>query len=240
MENNLIKIKNLSITLDKKIRAIKNISLEVEQGKITGFIGPSGAGKTTLIKAIVGGIEIEKGTITLLDKTPGDKSLRNQIAYMSQDLALYQDLTLEENLEYFAKLLGIKKRLRRNQISEILDRLEMTDKKKILIEELSGGQKQRSSLAVSLLGNPKVLILDEPTIGLDPNLRNKLWILFRELSSSGVSIIITSHSMDEASRCDDLVLISEGKLIAHDSPIGIRKITESKNIEEAFIKLVSK
>src|SRR5579872_3568628 len=171
----VIKIKNLSITLGGNVKALKNISLDIPEGKITGFIGPSGAGKTTLMKAIVGRLKITPGSLTILDLPAGSAELRNEVNYMTQELSVYADLTVKENLMYFGLMKGLTRKEAKQITKELLARLEISDKENTLVSELSGGQKQRVSLAVALLGSPKLLVLDEPTIGLDPSLRNRLW-----------------------------------------------------------------
>ncbi len=233
-----ISVSKLSVTLGKGFRALKSVSVKLPSGKITGVIGPSGAGKTTLIRSIVGRLHFSEGEIIVFGELAGSANLRDRIGYMTQELSIYSDLTVIENLGYFAVMTGCPK----NEISRIVDdvlrAVELTNKSKNLVSNLSTGQKQRVSLAVALLGSPELLVLDEPTVGLDPVLRDRLWKLFNHLSKQGVTIIVTSHSMDEAERCDDLILIRDGEIIAHDSPAEILKVTKSKTIEESFLKLV--
>lgn len=232
----IVEIKNLRVTLGKNILVLDDINLDLESGKITGLIGPSGAGKTTLLRAIVGRVLPVSGDILVFGQTPGSVKLRSEVAYMTQDTSVYKDLTVEQNLIYFAKLYGDSGP--NEKINNVLDELELTDKRNSLVKDLSGGQKQRVSLAVALVGSHKLIILDEPTTGLDPVLRMKLWKIFKKLRDSGVSIIISSHAMDEAQRCDNIVLIRQGKVIAHDSPANVMKNTKTKSIENAFLKLV--
>jgi ABC-2 type transport system ATP-binding protein len=233
-----INIKNLSVILSGQVKALKNITLDLPAGKTIGFIGPSGAGKTTLIRCIVGRLQITSGEVRVFDQVAGSPQLRHQVSYMTQGLSVYPDLTVRENLKYFAVMLGQTKKQAKPLISNLLKEVDLTDKADSLVSNLSGGQKQRTSLAVALIGSPKLMVLDEPTVGLDPVLRENLWDLFNRLSEQGTTLIISSHSMDEASRCDDLVLIRDGKLVAHSSPSELRTQTETKTIEKAFLKLV--
>jgi ABC-2 type transport system ATP-binding protein len=232
-----IKINNLSVTLDGHFKALKSINLELPKAKIIGFIGPSGAGKTTLIRGIVGSLRISSGEIRVFDEPAGAPELRRQVNYMTQELSIYPDLSVRENLEYFVALSGLPGAKAKAEISNVLAKVDMTNKSDNLVSDLSSGQKQRVSLAVALIGSAELLVLDEPTVGLDPLLRANLWNLFDELAKQGTTLIISSHSMDEASRCDDLVLIRDGKLIAHSSPEELLKNTRSETVEESFLKL---
>ena len=233
----VITIKNLSVKLGS-VKALNDVKLVLPEGKITGFIGPSGAGKTTLIRSIVGRLKTPKEAINVLGYPAGSKELRSLVAYMTQELSVYTDLTVNENLTYFCKMLGLNRKAAKRNTKELLDILDIPDKANSLVRHLSGGQKQRVSLAVALVGAPKLLVLDEPTIGLDPALRNRLWKLFYDLADSGKTLIISSHSMDEARRCEDLVLLREGKVIAHTSPKNLLDKTGTKSVEQAFLKLV--
>lgn len=233
-----VKIKNISVTLGGHFKALKNINLELPSGKTIGFIGPSGAGKTTLIRGIVGSLQTTSGDIRVFDEPAGSPILRKEVNYMTQELSVYPDLTVRENLSYFITMSGQPKKGSGEILTEILDLVNMTDKAQSLVSDLSSGQKQRVSLAVAIIGIPKLMVLDEPTVGLDPVLRENLWNLFAKLAKQGTTLIISSHSMDEASRCDDLVLIRDGKLIAHSSPHELLKQTGTKTVEESFLKLV--
>jgi ABC-2 type transport system ATP-binding protein len=233
-----VKIKNLSVTLGGQVKALKNINLELSEGKITGFIGPSGAGKTTLIRSIVGRLKTPENTIEILGQPAGSPRLRSTVTYMTQELSVYSDLTVKENLTYFVRMSGQSRANARKSVKELLKTIDMPDKGNALVSNLSSGQKQRVSLAVALIGSPKVMVLDEPTIGLDPALRDKLWQLFNEIAARGTTLIISSHSMDEARRCEDLVLIREGEIIAHSSPKELLQKTDTSSVEEAFLKLV--
>lgn len=236
--NTAVHIKNLNIVLSKSFEALKDVSLELETGKIIGFIGPSGAGKTTLIRSIVGRQKLSKGSISIFGIHAGDKKLRDDISYMTQESSVYSDLTVYENLEYFATMIGIPRRDIKSEVARLLKTINLEPQVNQLVGSLSGGQKQRVSLGIALLGKPKLLVLDEPTVGLDPALREQLWHLFRALAKQGNTLIISSHVMDEAERCDDLVLIRNGEILAHDTPKKLCESTESPSVEQAFLKLI--
>jgi len=233
-----IKIKNVSVVLGGHFTALDDVSVELPEGQIVGFIGPSGAGKTTLIRAIVGRQKITAGSIMIFGQPAGSARLRPQLSYMTQAVSAYADLTVQQNLHYFATMFGIKRKDVGSVVTEILQVVGLTPQTKQLVGKLSGGQKQRVSLAIALIGYPKLMVLDEPTVGLDQVLRDELWKLFRKLASGGTTIIVSSHVMDEAERCDDLLLIREGKILAHDAPEALCAKTHSKTVEESFLKLV--
>ena len=231
-----IEIKNLKVVLGGSFTALHNISVDLPAGKVIGFIGPSGAGKTTLIRSIIGRQKISAGSITISGAPAGSAKLRSDIGYMPQEPAAYSDLTVRQNLRYFAKMRGLDKDAAETVIKEVrLDRQAGQ-----LASTLSGGQKSRVSLAIALLGKPRLLVLDEPTVGVDPVLRRQLWQLFKGLADGGATLIVSSHVMDEAGRCDDLLLIRGGKVLAHDSPEGFRERTKSQTVEQGFLKLVDK
>jgi len=233
-----IKIQNLNVILGKDFEALKNISLDLSIGKIIGFIGPSGAGKTTLIRSIVGRQKLAKGSINVFGLPAGDKHLRNDVSYMTQESSVYSDLTVIENLHYFATMHDVTRQTMPSEIKRLLEVVGLTSQAKQLVGSLSGGQKQRVSLAIALIGKPRLMVLDEPTVGLDPLLREQLWALFRKFSEAGITLIISSHVMDEAERCDELVLIREGEVLTHDTPANFCKKTSSKTVEQGFVKLV--
>lgn len=233
-----VEINSLSVVLDNRVHALSNVNLNLSAGKITGLIGPSGAGKTTLIRSIVGLLKTPSGAVKIFGKSAGTPCLREDVAYMAQDLSVYTDLTVKENLIYFARMKGENHRQAVRTVGHLLEMTDMVDKANSVVSELSGGQQQRVSLAAALIGQPKLLVLDEPTVELDPVLRSNLWQLFYKLAEGGTTLIISSHSMDEASRCDDLVLIRAGEVIAHSAPEDLLKRTETKSVEQAFLKLV--
>lgn len=231
-----VEIENLSVTLGGHFKALKNISVKLPAGKVIGFIGPSGAGKTTLIRSIVGRQSISQGSITISGAPAGSAGIRPQIGYMPQEPAAYSDLTVRQNLRYFAKMRGLG-----NDAAEaVIKETKLAKQAGQLVSTLSGGQKSRVSLGIALLGRPKLLALDEPTVGVDPVLRQQLWELFRELTAGGATLIVSSHVMDEAGRCDDLLLIRDGKVLAHDSPGDFCQRTGSRTVEQGFLKLVEK
>lgn len=231
-------VKDLSVILGGKVKALNSVSLNLPAGQIIGFIGPSGAGKTTLIRTIVGRQKITSGQVTVLDQPAGSAKLRSQISYMTQERSVYPDLSVKENLSYFATMRGLSAKQKRQQIPELLQLLDLQGQTKQLYNQLSGGQKQRVSLAISLLGNPKLLLLDEPTVGLDPVLRQQLWTLFRQLRDQGASLIVSSHVMDEAEKCDQLILIRDGRVLAQDTPANLKKQQKADSVEQAFLSLV--
>ena len=236
--NTAVKIQDLSVTLGGEFLALKHVSLELPEGRTIGVIGPSGAGKTTLIRGIVGRLKVVPGSITVFGEAAGSASLRSQVSYMTQELSVYPDLTVRENVAYFVTMTGQPSKDSSRIITDVLEAVDLADKADSLVTSLSGGQKQRVSLAIALIGKPRLMVLDEPTVGLDPVLREKLWLLFADLAGQGITLIISSHSMDEAARCDDLVLIRDGELVAHSTPEKLLKDTGTKTIEESFLQLV--
>ena len=232
--SNSVEIKNLRIVRQSKI-IIPNLNLAFDAGKITGLLGPSGSGKTTIFRSIVGVQKISGGSISVLGQSAGSKSLRRRIGYLPQSSSIYSDLTCLENLDFFAAILGKSK----INVAQVMDQLGLTENRKQLAATLSGGEKTRLALATALLGNPDLLILDEPTVGLDPVLRIELWKIFHSLAEQGKSLIISSHVMDEADRCQSLVLLRDGRVLAEGSPQQLRKDTGAADMEGTFIALVN-
>lgn len=229
-----IQIQAMSVTFGSGFPALKNISVDLPAGRIIGFIGPSGAGKTTLIRSIVGRQKVTKGTVRVFGLPTGSAALRQQIGYMPQEKAVYPDLTVRQNLRYFATMRGAGAK----QVETVLKETGLSRQADQLVATLSGGQKSRVSLSIALLGSPKLLVLDEPTVGVDPVLRRQLWQLFRRLAASGSTLIVSSHVMDEAGRCDHLLLIRDGRLLAYGSPNELKKQTGTKSVEDSFLALV--
>lgn len=222
----------------KGFRALDGLSLEIPAGKTFGLLGPNGAGKTTLIRILVGSIAPTSGEVSVLGGRPGSRANAKRIGYMTQLPALYQDLSVEENLEFFAKVFGVDGReARRHRIEELLTLVDLAPKRRTLVASLSGGMKQRVSLACSLVHSPKLLFLDEPTVGVDPGLRRSFWDYFKQLNADGVTIIVSSHVMDEAERCDKLGLFRNGKLLIEGNLSEILKATSATKLEEAFLAL---
>ena len=209
------------------------IDLEVAGGRITGLLGPSGSGKTTLMRCIVGTQRITSGTITVLGRPAGHPALRTQIGYASQDAAVYTDLTVIENLRYFATALNA-----RGDVDHVIDEVSLGRHRTQITGSLSGGERSRVSLAIALLGRPKLLVLDEPTVGLDPVLREDLWALFHQLRDSGLTLLVSSHVMNEAERCDELVLLREGALLTQDTPESLKQRTGTRDLDAAFLSLI--
>jgi ABC-2 type transport system ATP-binding protein len=198
------------------------------------LLGPSGCGKTTLMRAIVGVQIVEAGAVTVLGHPAGSAHLRDKIGYATQNPSVYADLTVAEALRYFAAVLHAPA----TDVARVIDEVNLTSHADHLVGELSGGQLNRASLAVALLGKPELLVLDEPTVGLDPVLRDELWTLFRGLADRGVTLLVSSHVMDEAARCERLLLMREGRILADDTPDALRTATGTLDLEQAFLRLV--
>ena len=213
---------------------LHGISASIPVGSITGLLGPSGCGKTTLIRTIVGAQKITSGTVRVLGQPAGSVDLRTKLAYTSQMLSIYPDITVAENVEYFASLVGADATTAR-QALETVHLGEYGDR---LVSTLSGGQASRTSLACALVGNPQVLVLDEPTVGLDPLTRQSLWETFRALAQRGVTLLISSHVMDEARQCDSVLLMREGQFLAHEPLASLQERTDTTNAEDAFLALI--
>lgn len=216
-------------------KVLDEISLEIIQPQIHGLLGPSGAGKTTLVKMIAG-LEIpDNGSIMVLGKEMPSLKLMEKIGYMAQSDALYTELTAEENIRFFASLYGLKKATIKSRVEEVMEKVGLKDDLKKLVSDYSGGMKRRLSLAIALIHKPDVLILDEPTVGIDPVLRKSIWDEFFSLRDEGVCILVTTHVMDEANKCDTLSMLREGKIIASGSPSELKRTTQSETIEQAFL-----
>ena len=212
---------------------LPGVSLEIPVGSVTGLLGPSGSGKTTLLRAIVGVQRIESGRVLVLGEPTGTPLQRRRVAYVTQASSVYADLTVRENLRYFARIVGVEGL----RIDEVSDVVGLTPHLGTRVGSLSGGERSRTSLAVALLGKPRLLALDEPTVGLDPVLRRDLWGMFHGLADDGATLLVSSHVMDEAERCDHLVFMREGQIIASASPEEIRRQTGEDDLEDAFIAL---
>ena len=212
---------------------LKEISLQVERGIVTGLLGPSGSGKTTLMRSIVGVQIVESGDVTVLGRPAGRPELRRRVGYVTQSPSVYADLTTRENLRYFARVLAVDPA----RIDQVIEAVGLRAQADQVVSTLSGGESSRVSLATALLGEPELLVLDEPTVGLDPVLRRDLWNMFHELASSGTTLLVSSHVMDEAERCDELVLLREGQVIAAASPKELLQRTGASDLGEAFLAL---
>jgi ABC-2 type transport system ATP-binding protein len=210
-------------------------ALDVDAGAVTGLMGPSGCGKTTLMRSVVGVQRIVAGEVRVLGRPAGSAGLRSRVGYMTQAPSVYGDLTVRENLRFFARVLGAPER----RIDEVVDAVAVPARAGQLVRDLSGGERARVSLAAVLLGEPELLILDEPTIGLDPVLRVELWRLFMRLAAAGRTLVVSSHSLEEARHCDRLLLMRDGEILVSDTPDGLRRRTGHDNLEDAFLALVS-
>ncbi len=227
-----VRLEGVNVAIGKT-PILSDISLALPRGQIIGLLGPSGAGKTTLIRTIIGRQRISGGSAEILDEAPTSSNLRKQLGYMTQGSAFYDDLTTRQNLAYFATMRGAPA----SEVDEILEAVELSAQAKQLATTLSGGQRSRLSLAIALLGKPQLLLLDEPTVGVDPVLRRQLWKLFRQLSGDGATVIISSHIMDEAELCDSLILLRKGRVLAQGSPRELCQETQTDSVEEAFLQL---
>ncbi len=216
------------------VTVLPGLSVRVASGRVTGLLGPSGSGKTTLIRSVVGVQQVASGTVSVLGLPAGSAELRRRVAYVTQDASVYADLTVAQNVGYFASILGAPD----SDLDRVIGEVGLEGREGDQVGQLSGGERSRVSLAVALLGSPEVLVLDEPTVGLDPVLRRDLWEMFGGLAATGLTLLISSHVMDEASRCDDLMLLRDGQLLAHDSVAAILTSTGTSDIESAFLSLV--
>ncbi len=213
---------------------LTGISLQIPEGTVTGLLGPSGSGKSTLIRSIVGVQRITSGSVRVLGLPAGSSTLRASVGYVTQELSVYRDLTVRGNLRYFAAVLGVD----RARVDQVLEEVSLSDRSDARVGNLSGGQQSRVSLATAMLGEPRVLILDEPTVGLDPALREDLWSLFHRLGTSGVTLLISSHVMEEAMRCQRLLLLRDGRLLTEDTPDGLLRRTGEPDMDAAFLHLI--
>ena len=232
MVNNQIEIRDL-VVVRGGMQVLPGLSLDVGPG-VTGLLGPSGCGKSTLLRAIVGVQQVRSGTVTVDGEPAGSRGLRDRIGYVTQAASVYDDLSVAENLRFFAGVLGVPGR----GVDEAIAAVDLADQRDAVVGNLSGGQRSRASLAVALLGKPDLLVLDEPTVGLDPVLRRDLWTLFHRLADGGTAVLVSSHVMDEADRCDRLLLMREGRIIADGTPEEIRGRTGAHDIEHAFLAIV--
>jgi ABC-2 type transport system ATP-binding protein len=217
-----------------KTPAVQDISVRIARGTITGLLGPSGSGKTTLMRCIVGTQIVAGGAVTVLGHPAGSTALRRRVGYMPQDATIYDDLRVIDNIRYFATLYGVDGRA----AEEAVEAVDLQDQRRAYCANLSGGQRARVSLACALVGRPDLLVLDEPTIGLDPVLRVALWEKFTELAAAGTTLLVSSHVMDEADRCADLLLMRDGRLLAHTTPSRLREETGCMSLEEAFLSII--
>jgi ABC-2 type transport system ATP-binding protein len=225
-------VEDLAVRRDRR-EVLADVGFVLDRGEVVGLLGPSGCGKTTLMRALVGVQRGVTGTVSVLGQPAGAPSLRTRVGYVTQAPAVYTDLSVEENLRYFADVLGADA----YRVAVVMEQVSLADRADQLVRTLSGGQRARVSLATALLLTPDLLVLDEPTVGLDPLLRRDLWALFRRLAAAGATVLVSSHVMDEAVRCDRLLLLREGRLVADDSPSGLLSSTGSDDVEHAFLAI---
>ncbi|MEO6880106.1 MAG: ABC transporter ATP-binding protein [Mycobacteriaceae bacterium] len=232
MANSAVVIEGLSVR--RGGHEVLNAGLDLPTGGVTGLLGPSGSGKTTLLRCILGVQRIAAGSVTVLGHPAGSPALRSQVGYASQGASVYGDLSVVENLRYFAAVLDAPA----HDVQRVIEAVDLAGCRDQLTRALSGGQRSRVSLAVAMLGTPRLLVLDEPTVGLDPVLREDLWSLFHRLADDGATLLVSSHVMDEAERCDTLLLLRDGRVLAHDTPAGLERRTGTTTMDEAFLHLV--
>ena len=231
-----ISIKNLNFSYTKE-KFISELNIDIPKSSSVGLIGPSGSGKTTIIKLILGLLSPQEGSI----KINNQKYSHNDLGYMPQQYALYEELSVSENLEIFSNLNNISKKSEvEKRSNDLLNLIELSDKAKELVHNLSGGMKQRLSMAIAMINNPQILLLDEPTVGIDPVLRESFWKHFKKLNENEITILITSHVMDDAMKCNKVIFFIEGTIVAYDTPVNLVKYTKTNNLGEAFVHIVNK
>lgn len=230
-----VAIKATDVVVEKEgKRILHRVSVSLPENKIIGLLGPSGAGKTTLIRALIGRQRLHGGRIRVAGLDPVSAELRELIGYMPQTPSIYHDLTVAQNVKYFATMHGAIN----TNVESLVGAVDLMPQLNQMVGTLSEGQKARVSLAIALIGEPKILFLDEPTVGIDPVLRSQLWEIFRQLARKGTTIVVTSHVMDEAEKCDHLLLIRDGKILSYGTPRQLKTRTGSRTVEDSFLKLV--
>lgn len=228
-----VRIEDLEVARGENV-VLPGISLTIAAGGVTGLLGPSGSGKTTLMRAIVGVQVVRAGRVEVLGLPAGSPALRTRVGYVTQAPSVYADLTARENLDYFARVLGAT----RSRVDDVLHVVDLERHAHRPVRSLSGGERSRVSLAVALLGNPELLVLDEPTVGLDPVLRRDLWRTFHRLAADGTTLLVSSHVMEEADECDSLILLRAGRIVAQAAPDELRRRTGEADLGRAFLALV--
>jgi ABC-2 type transport system ATP-binding protein len=228
-----IVVENLRVVRGTR-EVLPDLSLRVPRGQVVGLLGPSGGGKSTLMRAIVGVQVVAGGRVSVLGEDAGSPALRHRVGYVTQSPSVYGDLSVRENVEYFRKVLGVAP----DAVDRAVAAVDLTDHSDALVDNLSGGQQARVSLACTLVGDPEVLVLDEPTVGLDPVLRRELWTIFRQLAAEGRTLLVSSHVMDEAVRCDRLVLLRDGLVLSDSTLPELLESTGTSDAEAAFLALI--
>jgi ABC-2 type transport system ATP-binding protein len=234
-----IRVRGLRVERGGKV-IIDGFDVDVPAGQVVGLLGPSGSGKTTLMRAVVGVQDKVTGTVDVLGEPAGTPGLRRRVGYQTQDASVYTDLTVAENLGYFAALAGLRHGAARDAVARAIADVDLGGHEKQLVRSLSGGEHSRVSLAAALVGDPELLVLDEPTVGLDPVLRRDLWAMFRRLAADGRTLLVSSHVMDEAVQCDRLLLMRAGGLIADTTPSALLEETGAPDAERAFLVLIDR
>jgi ABC-2 type transport system ATP-binding protein len=232
-DGSAVTIEHLTVVRGKRT-ALNDVSVRIPRGTITGLLGPSGCGKSTLMRAVVGTQIVASGVVTVLGRPAGSADLRRRVGYVTQDPTIYDDLRVIDNVRYFASLYGSDPK----SADEAIETVGLTDHRTAVCGNLSGGQRTRVSLACALVSNPELLVLDEPTVGLDPVLRVDLWEQFHQLARRGTTLLVSSHVMDEADHCADLLLVREGRLLAHTTPSKLREDTGCTSLEQAFLSII--
>ncbi|WP_309649574.1 ABC transporter ATP-binding protein [Nocardioides sp.] len=234
MVTSVVEVRGLTVVRGRHA-VLSDLDVTIGDG-VTGLLGPSGCGKSTLLRSVVGVQRVAEGSVTVLGEPAGSEPLRHRVGYVTQAASVYDDLTVLENLRFFARVLRIPDA--RTDVERVLAAVDLATSSDAVVAQLSGGQRSRVSLAVALLGTPGLLVLDEPTVGLDPVLRRDLWALFHRLADDGTAVLVSSHVMDEAERCDRLLLMREGRILADDTPVAIKAAAGADDIETAFLTLV--
>jgi ABC-2 type transport system ATP-binding protein len=234
-ESAAVECRDLRVVRGRRV-VLPGLSVRVPRGQVVGLLGPSGSGKTTLMRSVVGVQEVAGGTVTVLGEPAGSAALRSRVGYVTQAPSVYDDLTVRANVAYFGTILGAPA----GAVERTLEAVDLTDHADQRVGRLSGGQRSRVSLAAALVGTPELLVLDEPTVGLDPVLRRDLWALFHRLADAGTTLLVSSHVMDEATRCDRLVLLRDGGVLADDTLEGLLDRTGAPDAESAFLTLIER
>jgi ABC-2 type transport system ATP-binding protein len=232
-ETPAVNARNLRVVRGKTV-VLPDFSVQIARGTITGLLGPSGCGKTTLMRSIVGTQVVTSGTVVVLGHPAGSPQLRRRVGYVTQEPTIYKDLRVIDNVRYFAALYGVPA----DAADAAIDGVGLADQATAYCGNLSGGQRTRASLACALVCRPDLLVLDEPTVGLDPVLRVELWRQFHELARRGTTLLVSSHVMDEADQCQELILMRDGRLLAHTTPERLRRETRCTSLEDAFLSII--